>query len=42
MEFRNTMFWGLDEVSLSVLERFVAAGFDMAFPSQTVYVKKDA
>ncbi len=32
----------LDEVNLKVLERFDEAGFDMAFPTQTVYVKKDA
>jgi MscS family membrane protein len=32
----------LDEVNMKVLERFAAAGFDMAFPTQTVYVKKDA
>ncbi len=35
-------FARVDEVNMKVLERFAAAGLDMAFPSQTVYVKNDA
>ena len=35
-------FLRVDEVNMKVLERFAAEGFDMAFPSQTVYLKKDA
>ncbi len=35
-------FARVDEVNMKVLERFGAEGFDMAFPSQTVYVKGDA
>jgi len=35
-------FVRVDEVNLSVLKRFADEGFDMAFPTQTVYVKGDA
>lgn len=35
-------FARVDEVNLKVLKRFADEGFDMAFPTQTVYVKNDA
>jgi len=35
-------FARVDEVNLTVLKRFADEGFDMAFPTQTVYVKGDA
>ncbi len=47
----TTIFWvsdpseyfdKVDQVNLEVLRRFNEAGLDMAFPSQTVYIKKQA
>ncbi len=35
-------FLRVDEVNMKVLDRFGAEGFDMAFPTQTVYVKNGA